>query len=63
MGGEGLTVTDPADLGSALKTALDLRRPVVVDVHVDDAVGLPSAATWDLPPLAHPEPSFGWPDA
>ncbi|SEF32275.1 acetolactate synthase-1/2/3 large subunit [Amycolatopsis pretoriensis] len=63
MGGEGLTVTDPADLGSALKTALDLRRPVVVDVHVDDAVGLPSAATWDLPPLSHPEPSFGWPDA
>jgi acetolactate synthase-1/2/3 large subunit len=63
MGGEGLTVTDPADLGSALKTALDLRRPVVVDVHVDDSVGLPSAATWDLPPLSHPEPSFGWPDA
>jgi acetolactate synthase-1/2/3 large subunit len=63
MGGEGLTVTDPADLGSAFKTALELRRPTVVDVHVDDAVALPAAATWDLPPLAHPEPSFGWPDA
>ncbi|KAA9154681.1 thiamine pyrophosphate-binding protein [Amycolatopsis acidicola] len=63
MGGEGLTVTDPADLGSAFKTAIDLRRPVVVDVRVDDAVGLPAAATWELPPLSHPEPSFGWPDA
>jgi acetolactate synthase I/II/III large subunit len=63
MGGEGLTVTDPSDLGSAFKTALDMRRPVVVDVRVDDAVGLPAAATWELPPLAHPEPSFGWPDA
>lgn len=63
MGGEGLTVTEPADLGSAFKTALELRRPTVVDVHVDDAVALPAAATWDLPPLAHPEPSFGWPDA
>lgn len=62
MGGEGLTVTDPADLGSALKTALDLQRPVVVDVRVDDTVGPPAAATWELPPLAHPEPSFGWPD-
>ncbi|HEY2192457.1 MAG TPA: thiamine pyrophosphate-binding protein [Actinomycetospora sp.] len=62
MGAEGMTVDDPGDLGSAFKTALDLRRPVVVDVRVDDAVGLPSAATWELPPLAHPEPSFGWPD-
>ncbi|HWC80357.1 MAG TPA: thiamine pyrophosphate-binding protein [Pseudonocardiaceae bacterium] len=63
MGAEGLTVTEPADLGSAFKTALDLHRPVVVDVRVDDAVGMPSAATWALPPLAHPEPSFGWPEA
>jgi acetolactate synthase-1/2/3 large subunit len=63
MGGAGLTVTDAADLGSAFKTALDMRRPVVVDVRVDDTVGLPAAATWDLPPLAHPEPSFGWPEA
>jgi acetolactate synthase-1/2/3 large subunit len=63
MGADGLTVTDPADLGSAFKTALDLRRPVVVDVRVDDAATMPAAATWDLPPLAHPEPTFGWPDA
>lgn len=63
MGGAGLTVTEPSDLGSAFKTAIDMRRPVVVDVHVDDAVGLPAAATWELPPLPHPEPSFGWPPA
>ncbi|NKQ57903.1 thiamine pyrophosphate-binding protein [Amycolatopsis sp. K13G38] len=61
MGGVGLTVTDAADLGSAFKTALDMRRPVVVDVHVDDAIGPPATATWELPPLAHPEPSFGRP--
>ncbi|MGW5155542.1 thiamine pyrophosphate-binding protein [Nonomuraea wenchangensis] len=63
MGGEGLTVTEASDLGSAFRTAIDMRRPVVVDVRVDDAVGLPSAATWELPPLPHPTPSFGWPEA
>ncbi|MDR6688637.1 acetolactate synthase-1/2/3 large subunit [Arthrobacter sp. 1088] len=63
MGGEGITVTHPSDLASALQTAIAMNRPVVIDVRVDDSIGLPSAATWELPPLSAPTPSFGWPDA
>ena len=33
-----------------------------LDVHVDPDAKTPAAATWDLPPLPHPDPSFGWPD-
>jgi acetolactate synthase-1/2/3 large subunit len=62
MGGEGITVESPGDIGSALETAIASRRPTVVDIRVDDAVGLPGVATWQLPPLPYPEPSFGWPD-
>jgi acetolactate synthase-1/2/3 large subunit len=62
MGAEGLRVETPGDLGPALKTALDSGRPTVVDVLVEPEAVQPSAATWQLPPLPHPEPSFGWPD-
>jgi acetolactate synthase-1/2/3 large subunit len=54
-------VETAGDLGPALKTALDSGLPTVIDVPVA-AAAQPSAATWDLPPLPHPEPSFGWPD-
>jgi acetolactate synthase-1/2/3 large subunit len=63
MGAEGITVDAAGDLASALETAVASGRPTVVDVRVDDSIGLPAAATWELPPLAHPTPSFGWPDA
>jgi acetolactate synthase-1/2/3 large subunit len=63
MGGYGLTVDSAAELGPALRAALDAGRPTVVDVPVDASVSQPAVATWDLPPLTHPEPSFGWPDA
>jgi acetolactate synthase-1/2/3 large subunit len=62
MGGDGLRVDDPRELGSALETALSAGRPFVIDVTVDQNAALPAAATWELPPLAHPEPTFGWPD-
>ena len=61
MGAQGLRVETAGDLGPALKTALDSGLPTVIDVPVA-AAAQPSAATWDLPPLPHPEPSFGWPD-
>jgi acetolactate synthase-1/2/3 large subunit len=61
MGAQGLRVETADDLGPALKTALDSGLPTVIDVPVAPATQ-PSAATWDLPPLPHPEPSFGWPD-
>ncbi|RKN43998.1 thiamine pyrophosphate-binding protein [Streptomyces hoynatensis] len=63
MGAEGLTVEGVGDLAGALEKAISSPRPTVVDVRVDDAVGLPAAATWELPPLPHPAPGFGWPDA
>jgi acetolactate synthase I/II/III large subunit len=61
MGAQGLRVETAGDLGPALKTALDSGLPTVIDVPVA-AAAQPSAATWDLPPLPHPQPSFGWPD-
>jgi acetolactate synthase-1/2/3 large subunit len=62
MGGEGIRVTRPGELGDALETALASGKPTVLDVLVDPDVALPAVATWDLPPLPHPEPTFGWPD-
>lgn len=58
MGAQGLRVETPGDLGPALKTALESGRPTVLDVQVDSEVKLPAVATWDLPPLPHPEPTF-----
>ena len=62
MGADGMRAETPADLGAALKTALDSGRPTVIDVPVDAEISQPAVATWDLPPLAHPEPNVGWPD-
>ena len=62
MGAQGLRVETAGDLGPALKTALGSGLPTVIDVPVVADAGQPSAATWDLPPLLHPEPTFGWPD-
>jgi acetolactate synthase-1/2/3 large subunit len=63
MGADGMRVQTPGDLGSALKTALDSGRPTVIDVPVDADIPQPAVATWELPPLPHPEPAFGWPDS
>jgi acetolactate synthase-1/2/3 large subunit len=62
MGAQGLRVAAAGDLGPALKTALGSGLPTVIDVPVAAGPAQPSAATWELPPLPHPEPSFGWPD-
>lgn len=62
MGGDGLTVDSPGEVGDAVKAALDSGRPTVVDVTVDAEHAQPAVATWELPPLPHPEPKFGWPD-
>jgi acetolactate synthase-1/2/3 large subunit len=62
MGAQGIRVDDPADLAATLKMALDSGLPTVVDVPVDAEAAQPAAATWLLPPLPHPEPTFGWPD-
>ena len=62
MGADGMRAQTPGDLGAALKTALDSGRPTVIDVPVDAEVPQPAVATWELPPLPHPAPAFGWPD-
>jgi len=62
MGAQGLRVQTPGDLGSALRAALGSGLPTVIDVPVAADADQPSAATWQLPPLHHPEPTFGWPD-
>jgi len=62
MGADGMRASTAADLGAALKTALDSGHPTVIDVPVDAEVPQPTVATWDLPPLSYPEPGFGWPD-
>jgi acetolactate synthase-1/2/3 large subunit len=62
MGADGMRAQTPGDLGAALKAALDSGRPTVIDVPVDAEVPQPAVATWELPPLPHPAPAFGWPD-
>jgi acetolactate synthase I/II/III large subunit len=62
MGADGMRAETAADLGAALKAALDSGHPTVIDVPVDAEVPQPAVATWDLPPLSYPEPGFGWPD-
>jgi len=62
MGAEGFRVDRPADLEPVLTTALESGRPTVVDVAVDPDTAQPAVGTWQLPPLPHPDPSFGWPD-
>ncbi|ODV11343.1 MAG: acetolactate synthase [Rubrivivax sp. SCN 70-15] len=60
-GAEGFTVTRPQELGATVEQALKLRRPCVIDVHVDADVRPPSTGTWQLPPIPYKEPIFGKP--
>jgi len=62
MGAEGFRADDPGSLGDVLAAAFESGRPAVVDVTVDPDAVQPAVGSWDLPPLPHPEPSFGWPD-
>jgi acetolactate synthase-1/2/3 large subunit len=60
MGAEGAVVERPEDLGEQLRAALAAERPTVLDVRVDREARPPAAASWDLPPLPAPAPTFGW---
>jgi acetolactate synthase-1/2/3 large subunit len=60
MGAEGWRVERPGHLAEQLRAALDSERPTVLEVEVDREQRPPATASWDLPPLPPPPPSFGW---
>lgn len=60
MGADGVRVDSAADLGEALEKAIRSGRPTVLDVRVDREIKPPGTGSWDLPPLPHPMPNFGW---
>ncbi len=60
-GVEGISVKHSDQLGDALRHAVALGKPCLLDVHVDDKVKPPSTGTWQLPPTPYKEPVFGKP--
>ncbi|MHB1936747.1 MAG: thiamine pyrophosphate-binding protein [Acidobacteriaceae bacterium] len=60
MGAAGETVERPADLIPQLQAAIASGRPTVLDVRVDREIRPLATGSWDLPPLPHPMPNFGW---
>ncbi|MBI1397003.1 MAG: thiamine pyrophosphate-binding protein [Betaproteobacteria bacterium] len=58
-GVEGIAVKHSDQLGDALRHAVSLGKPCVLDVHVDDKVKPPGTGTWQLPPTPYREPVFG----
>jgi acetolactate synthase-1/2/3 large subunit len=60
MGAEGATVEKPADLGPQLEAAIASGKPTVLDVRIDREIRPLATGSWDLPPIPHPMPNFGW---
>jgi acetolactate synthase-1/2/3 large subunit len=60
MGAEGARVEQPCHLADQLRAAIESGRPTVLDVRVDRETRPPATGSWDLPPLPHPLPNFGW---
>lgn len=60
MGANGVLVERPNDLGSQLEAAIASQRPCVLDVRIDRESQPLATGSWDLPPLPHPLPAFGW---
>lgn len=60
-GVDAVKVSRSGDFRDALAQAIASRRPWLIDLEVDPGVKPPSVGTWELPPLAHPEPAFGTP--
>src|SRR5436190_177772 len=61
MGAGGISVENPADLGSALETALAAGKPYVIDVKVNRDTAVPLIGTWHFAPIPQAEPTFGKP--
>ena len=60
MGAVGETVEKPADLAPQLEAAIASGRPTVLDVRIDREIRPLATGSWDLPPIPHPMPNFGW---
>ena len=60
MGASGVTVEKPADLAPQLEAAIASGKPTVLDVRIDREVRPLATGSWDLPPIPHPMPNFGW---
>jgi acetolactate synthase-1/2/3 large subunit len=60
MGADGHTVEKAADIAPRLEAAIASGRPTVLDVRIDREVRPLATGSWDLPPIAHPLPNFGW---
>ncbi len=60
MGANGVLVEKPSDLAPQLEAAIASQRPCVLDVRIDRESQPLATGSWDLPPLPHPLPSFGW---
>jgi acetolactate synthase-1/2/3 large subunit len=60
MGAVGHTVENPADFAPQLEAAIASGKPAVLDVRVDREIRPLATGSWDLPPIPHPMPNFGW---
>lgn len=60
MGAIGQIVEKPGDLAPQLEAAMASNRPAVLDVRIDREIRPLATGSWDLPPLPHPLPNFGW---
>jgi acetolactate synthase-1/2/3 large subunit len=60
MGAVGHTVEKPADLAPQLEAAIASGKPTVLDVRIDREIRPLATGSWDLPPIPHPMPNFGW---
>jgi acetolactate synthase-1/2/3 large subunit len=60
MGACGATIEKPADFAPQLEAAIAAGRPAVLDVRIDREARPLATGSWDLPPIPHPMPTFGW---
>ncbi len=60
MGAIGETVEKPAELAPRLEAAIRSGLPTVLDVRIDREIRPLATGSWDLPPIPHPMPNFGW---
>ncbi|MGH9772833.1 MAG: thiamine pyrophosphate-binding protein, partial [Candidatus Acidiferrales bacterium] len=60
MGAAGQIVEKPGDLAPQIEAAISSNQPAVLDVRIDREVRPLATGSWDLPPIPHPMPNFGW---